>query len=50
MRGLAIMLLALGFGMASDVVTAVAQHHAAKQKASRASDLFAGQSTLDRQR
>jgi hypothetical protein len=35
MRGLAIMLLALGFGMAPDVVTAVAQHHAAKQKAQK---------------
>jgi hypothetical protein len=35
MRGLAIMLLALGFGMAPAGVTAVAQHHAAKQKAQK---------------
>jgi hypothetical protein len=35
MRGLATMLLALGFCMASDVVTAVAQHHAANQKAQK---------------
>jgi hypothetical protein len=35
MRGLAIMLVALGFSIASGVVTAVAQHHAAKEKAQK---------------
>ena len=35
MRGLTIMLLALGFGVAIDAVNAIAQHHAVKQKAQR---------------
>ena len=35
MRGLAILLLALGFCVAIDAVTAIAQHHAVKQKAQR---------------
>jgi hypothetical protein len=33
MRGLAVILLALGFGMASNTVPVLAQHHAAQQKA-----------------
>jgi hypothetical protein len=38
MRALAIMLLVLGFCIASDVVPAVAQHHAAPTESSEAED------------